>query len=262
MSKRRGLLSVALVALAVCGNARAATPSTMHPEPASLKVGDCLASTAPRCPGFLTTALKGAASSCKEVGGTLQAMNGPGLWTLDLNGDGHPEYLFELIASVSCDGAASLFDCGSLGCPKVLYEQRGGEWTMIAGIDAYDVDAIAVVPPIRPGEHGELVVGCSGTDPCPEVAHYTWTGASYDLEWLDVRGHRVDVASSVHGLYGLTRGIEVRATPERTAGVLAKYAADTEVAILGTVPGGAWYYVSPCNACDSGFIEKEAIRAK
>ena len=33
----------------------------------------------------------------------------------------------------------------------------------------------------------------------------------------------------------------------------------TEVAVIGSAEGGDYYYVSPCNACASGFVPRAAI---
>lgn len=72
-----------------------------------------------------------------------------------------------------------------------------------------------------------------------------------------MRGFRVDVASSVHGLYGLTGNTAVLATPTADSKVLGSYGPETEVAIIGQSKD---YYVSPCNACESGFVRKSSVR--
>jgi hypothetical protein len=43
--------------------------------------------------------------------------------------------------------------------------------------------------------------------------------------------------------------------------VIKHYDANTEVAIVGTAEQADYYYVSPCNACESGFVPKSAIGA-
>jgi len=43
------------------------------------------------------------------------------------------------------------------------------------------------------------------------------------------------------------------------ASVINRYDAGTEVAIVGTAYGAGYYYVSPCNACESGLVPKSAV---
>ena len=75
-----------------------------------------------------------------------------------------------------------------------------------------------------------------------------------------MRGFRVEVADSIHGLYGLTGDIVLRATPAASGVEIGRYGSDTIVAIVGTAEDGDWYYVSPCNACESGFMARAGIR--
>jgi hypothetical protein len=53
--------------------------------------------------------------------------------------------------------------------------------------------------------------------------------------------------------------VDVLAEPKSGAASVGHYDAGTEVAIVGTA--GDWYYVSPCNACESGFVLKSSLRA-
>ncbi len=75
-----------------------------------------------------------------------------------------------------------------------------------------------------------------------------------------MRGFRVEVADSIHGLYGLTGDTVLLATPVADGEEIGRYGPDTVVAVIGTAEDGGWYYVSPCNACDSGFIARAGIR--
>ncbi len=50
------------------------------------------------------------------------------------------------------------------------------------------------------------------------------------------------------------------ATPTAEGQVIGHYGPETEVAVIGTVAGADYYYVSPCNACDSGFVPRAAVR--
>ncbi len=214
-----------------------------------------------RCPAFLVLALAAGHETCREAGGRLVPVRVPQIWTLDVNGDGESEYLFDLGSNVGCEGAWSIFECGSLGCPQILYEERDGAWRDIAALGAGAADSIEVLAPAPGTPYRELRVGCTGEDPCSEVAYLAWSGEHYELERLEVRGHGVRVLGVVHGLRGLTGEVALRATPAPDAALLGRYAADTEVAILGEAQDAPYYYVSPCNACESGFIEKSAVRA-
>ncbi len=87
-----------------------------------------------RCPGVLRLAVAEAATTCREAGGKLLGVAEGVVWAMDVNGDGRDELAFDLEENVGCQDAASVFSCGSLGCPKGLYELRAGTWTMIASL--------------------------------------------------------------------------------------------------------------------------------
>ncbi len=183
------------------------------------------------------------------------------IWELDVNGDHEPETTFTLEGNVSCENAASVFSCGSLGCPTTLYQLQNGEWRAIGEIDTPTMRSVSVAR-ASPGQYGPLRVGCSpdDADDCVENWYYLWTGSSYEKSYLDVRGFRVDFANSIHGLHALNAFTRLLTVPEPGASFVARYPADTEVAIIGTTERGDYYYVSPCNACEGGFIEKSALR--
>lgn len=74
-----------------------------------------------------------------------------------------------------------------------------------------------------------------------------------------VRGFRVDLTDSVHGLHVLADETALLATPEPHGAEITRYGPGTEVAIIGTARGRDHYYVSPCNACEKGFVVKSAV---
>ncbi len=263
MFKRVLLLGVA----AVCVTAAAADlPPAATPELANnIEIAHCLnvltrgITRKPAiCPGFLVEPLKYALAACRDAGGTLLPVAPANVWTLDVNGDNKKEYSFEYEGNVSCDRAPSVFSCGSLGCPVTLYENFQGGWRAIGQVSSGGLQAIELLKTGAAGGYRDLRVGCGTGDPCVEFAHLHWTGATYEPQWLEVRGFKVTFGDSPYGLYSLTGDTAVLATPAPDATVLAHYGADTEVALLGTT--GAYYYVSPCNACESGFVPLTAVR--
>ena len=153
-----------------------------------------------RCPEFLIAPLTEAKQTCADVGGELRAGPTSDVWALDVDDDGRSEYAFELANNAYCDGAPSLFDCGSLGCGKTLY--RGTK--PIGQISAMSPDLIDVV------DNG-LRIRC--LEPCAETSVYEWNEDSYVVTHMEVRGHRVEVESSPHGLFGLTKAVDVLAEP-------------------------------------------------
>jgi hypothetical protein len=239
-----------------------------HAEPAAgIDVARCLQaiSTDARpdpqsCPAFLLDVIASAREQCAEAGGTLVPAHDAGLGAIDVDGNGALEYLLDQETVVGCAGAASLFSCGSLGCPKVLYEQRSdGGWRSIGVIDADAMSSIEVLAGRGAGEHRGLRVGCLGDDPCREYWYYAWRGERYEPERAEVGGAEVRFASSLHGLHALVSATDLLAGPAPGAAVIARYGEGTEVAVIGSAEGGDYYYVSPCNACASGFVPRAAI---
>jgi len=212
-----------------------------------------------QCPGFLFDALKQARQTCGDAGGELVAAATPDVWSIDVNGDGAAEYVFEYAGNVSCDGAWSVFDCGSLGCAKAIYQKHDGAWQAIAEIWADAPESIEVLATPASGNR-DLRVGCTGTAPCNEYWFYQWAGKQYERIYLEARGHRIDFDNSIHGLYGLVGETDVLAAPRAHGDAIGHYGSDTEVEIVGTAADADYYYVSPCNACDSGFVPKSAVR--
>jgi hypothetical protein len=75
---------------------------------------------------------------------------------------------------------------------------------------------------------------------------------------IDVRGNWVDIANG--GLWTLVTDVGVLAAPSPDAAVLERYPKGTEVVVLGNARDGQYKYVSPCNACQNGFIDPAALR--
>jgi hypothetical protein len=210
-----------------------------------------------RCPKPLREAVTEAATTCRDAGGTLSGTAAGNVWSIDVNGDERQELAFELDGNVQCEGAYSVFSCGSLGCPKSLYELRNGEWTVIGSIYASVPEELTLGGAAAADGHRTLEV-CA-KEKCAERWFYEWLGATYDGTRLEVLGAKVDVAGSIHGLYPLAAATTLRATPAANGADAGRYEAGTDVAIIGTTEGGDYYYVSPCNACDSGFAPRSAV---
>lgn len=210
-----------------------------------------------RCPSALRAAIVEAQATCGDAGGTLAGADEGDVWAIDVDSDGRSELAFDLGGNVTCTGAWSLFSCGSLGCPKILYELRNGAWTNIASLSASSAEQVALGSARSADGHRTLEV-CP-QDGCPERWFYEWRDRSYDVTRAEIRGARVDIAGSVHGLHPLAAATTVHATPRADGTGLGSYDAGTDVAIIGTAGGGDWYYVSPCNACESGFVPRSSV---
>lgn len=213
-----------------------------------------------RCPGFIVSALAEARTTCRDVGGKLVVAPQTALWAIDVNADGQSEYLFDYTQNVGCEGAASVFSCGSLGCGLSLFARSGGQWKIIGNLPDL-LAAIETVPAAR-GGFADLRVGC-GEAGCAEYQQHRWNGSGYELAGYEVRGHAVDIPAERGQLWMLTRDVEVLAEPKRGAKVLRRYKARTEVTemvILGKARAAPYLYVSPCNACESGFVEQTLLR--
>jgi hypothetical protein len=209
-----------------------------------------------RCPAALRQAVAEAQSTCRDVGGKLSGADEGNVWGIDVNGDGRQEPAVELESNVVCRDVSSLFSCGSLGCPKALYELRDGTWTVIGGIWAAAPEQVELAT--RGNDDHRALQVCSEDD-CRERWIYEWLGTTYEATRVEVRGAGVDMADSIHGLYPLAAAATLRAAPIEDAPEVGRYAAGTEVEIIGTAEGGEYYYVSPCNACESGFVQRSAV---
>lgn len=196
---------------------------------------------------------------CASAGGYLAPGPRPILTGIDVNGDGRHEFLFRLDENVTCEGAWSVFSCGSLSCPFTLYEERGSAWRPIGAIEADAPESIALIGTARIDGYLQLRVGCLGGGTCTEYSFYSWVGDHYEHTHMEARGFRVDVARSLHGLYPLVSETALLAAPAADGIVIDRYHGNTEVAIIGTAARGDYYYVSPCNTCERGFVHKSDV---
>lgn len=259
MTQRVSLVSGLLLALVACG----APGQPQHPTQATgLSPAACVAALAAgtqpdaaRCPAFLQRAVAEARAMCTEAGGKLEGAADADVWRLDVDDDGHDEVAFEMNGNVTCVDAYSLFECGSLGCPKTLYAQRDGGWEPIAAIFAFGPEGIDITA-ARVGGHRTLRT-CSAGPPCVEFVYYEWQGKQYEVTRLEVRGVKVERTSAKRTLRPLVAAADVKATPGSQSETVGHYDEGTDVVILGT--SGGFYYVSPCNACQSGFVPTSAI---
>lgn len=221
-----------------------------------IDLATCAAEVGAGCPSFVLAEAADMKKTCSEVGGTLVPAGEPLFWQLDVDADGRNEYLVDLTENLACSAAASIFSCGSLGCPYILYRERHGGWAAVGYVDARDAPRIEVLA----GSAGPATLrgGCFGVTPCDELTSYTWTGAAYEASVIEVRGQRVAVAPD--GLWTLTRDIAVLAVPETGAATLGEYPAGADVVVLGDAADPAYKFISPCNACASGFVPADALR--
>ena len=253
---------VLLLLAAAVPCALALRPASSHAVIATdIAAADCLAPEhdSAECPTFLIDALNDARQLCSEGGGRIAASHEPSIWAIDVDGDGAAEYILDNQTLARCEGAWSIFGCGSLGCPKTLHQKRDGAWQAVGQFWADAPESVHVLETPADGNR-DLRIGCAYEDPCPEYWYAQWTNGHYERTYLEVRGRRVEFADSIHGLYGLTREIDVLDAPARDATVIGHYGPETEVEIVGTAAGADYYYVSPCNACASGFVPKSAVR--
>jgi hypothetical protein len=208
------------------------------------------------CPSFIVTTLIDARNTCREVGGKIRAYPPTKLWSIDVNADGQPEYLFDYSQNVGCDDAESVFSCGSLGCGLSLFAWKDGQWRIIGNLPN-EPSAIEVIPASGHDGYTDLRAACAG---CVEIKHYRWSGHTYALAGFEVRGHAVDIPAVRGQLWMLTSDVAVLAEPKHDAKALDHYKARTEVVILGKARKASYFYVSPCNACEPGFVEQALLR--
>ena len=256
-------LLVCAAATACDGNAQPVQATLLT----SVSPAHCVASLAGRtaadplrCPGALRAALVLAETICREAGGKLAGADQGLVFAMDVNDDGRDELAFDLEGNASCEDAWSVFSCGSLGCPKALYELRDGEWAVIGQLSATVPEEVTLAP--RAARDGYRTLEVCAPQDCTERWIYERLGTAYDAPRVEVRGARVDVAGSIHGLYSLVAATTVSAAPAAGAPEVGRYDMGTDVAILGTLEGGEYYYVSPCNACESGFVPKAAVAVR
>jgi hypothetical protein len=175
--------------------------------------------------------------------------------SLDIDGDGQMEYLYEIGANFQCDSAASLFSCGSSDCPWSLYRRERGQWRSIGAIYG---SRISVVPGKMP--HPDLKVLCDDTNKC-DSATYRWNGSRYEEGESRVRGFTIQrLGSPLQGkLITLQRKVRVLAEPRSGSRSIGEYGKGALFAIGGQAKGSDYLYVSPCNACENGFVRKREL---
>ncbi|HET7924942.1 MAG TPA: hypothetical protein VFL30_08585 [Rhodanobacteraceae bacterium] len=130
-----------------------------------------------RCPSALRGAVAEAQAMCRQAGGTFTGAAEGNVWAIDVNADGRNELAFSLADNLSCTGASSLFACGSLRCPKSLYELRDGAWQIVGSISAETPEQVTLGPAASDGHHSLEV--CS-QDRCAERRIYEWQGKNYE----------------------------------------------------------------------------------
>ena len=137
-----------------------------------------------------------------------------------------------------------------------MYELRGGAWQVIAALPTTGPERVEVGAPSRDG-YGTLAI-CA-QDPCVERSFYEWRDGSYERTRVEVRGARVVFAAHSGDLRPLFATTAVLAAPSADAAEVGRYEARVDVAIIGTAETADYYYVSPCNACESGFVPTSAV---
>jgi hypothetical protein len=263
-SLHRSLSAALLLFTALCAAESRAQPATAT-QMTGISPAHCIASLergAPadliRCPTALGEAVAEADARCREAGGALEGVGQGNVWAIDVNDDGRSELAFELDGNLTCTDAWSLFSCGSHDCPKTLYELRSGSWTAVGSIAAAWPEQVTLGAARSTDGHRSLEVCVQ--DDCSERWIYEWQGARYDTTRGEIRGTRIEIADSITGLHTLAAATTVRAAPRATGADVGRYEAGTDVAIIGTA--GDWYYVSPCNACESGFVPRAAVTVR
>jgi hypothetical protein len=131
-----------------------------------------------RCPSALRDAIAEARTMCRDAGGELSGATEGTVWAIDVNDDGRSELAFELDGNVTCSEAWSLFSCGSLACPKALYELRNGSWAVVGNIAAESPEQLRLGSARSVDGHRSIEV-CAQRD-CRERSIYEWRGESYE----------------------------------------------------------------------------------
>jgi hypothetical protein len=140
---------------------------------------------------------------------------------------------------------------------RALYELRDGQWQTIGGLSASAPEHVELTDPVSADGYATLAV-CA-QDPCVERWFQEWRDGSYQGTHVEVRGVRVVFAEHAGDLRPLLAATAVLAAPSADATEVGRYEAGVDVVIIGTAATADYYYVSPCNACESGFIPKSAI---
>ena len=132
-----------------------------------------------RCPTPLRLAVAEAQRACRDQGGKLAGAVEGDVWAIDVNADRRNEIMFALDGNVTCTDAWNLFSCGTLRCPRSLYELRDGTWTAVGDISAESPEQVTLGATQAADGHHALEV-CA-RDRCSERSIYEWIGARYEV---------------------------------------------------------------------------------
>jgi hypothetical protein len=122
-------------------------------------------------PAALIEATEEASALCTALGGTPGILDGY-MQTLDLNGDGHADFLTDL-ARLECEGARAVF-CGPSGCPVAawLSEPDGGHVRFDLGrMQGFEIGEGE--PPPLVARHAAVSCGPDATAPCTRTWRFT-----------------------------------------------------------------------------------------
>lgn len=131
-----------------------------------------------RCPTPLRLAVAEAQRACSEAGGKLAGAAEGDVWAIDVNADRRNELMFTLDDNVTCTDAWNLFSCGTMPCPRALYELRDGTWTVIGNISTESPEQVTLGTTQAADGHRSLEV-CA-RDRCRERTIYQWVGSRYE----------------------------------------------------------------------------------
>lgn len=113
-------------------------------------------------PPPVARAAAAAMADCRSAGGTPRLM--PAFEaTLDLNGDGQPDYVHDF-TGLDCQGAASFF-CGSAGCPLAVFLSPGYRPNPLGHAQGWTVDRSGALPVMVLALHGSSC-GRAGVEAC------------------------------------------------------------------------------------------------
>ena len=133
-----------------------------------------------RCPTPLRAAIAEAQTACREAGGKLVGATEGDVWAIDVNADRRNELMFALDGNVTCTEAWNLFACGTVRCPRSLYELRDGMWTVVGSISAESPEQVTLGTTQAADGHRSLEV-CARAR-CAERSVYEWVGSRYEAK--------------------------------------------------------------------------------
>jgi len=138
-----------------------------------------------RCPTALRLAVAEAQRSCADKGGQLTGVAEGDVWAIDVNADSRNELLFSLEGNVTCTEPWNLFACGTMRCPRNLYELRNGRWSVVGNIAADSPEQVRLGAAQAADGHRSLEV-CA-RDRCSEPSIYEWVGSRYEATRVAAR---------------------------------------------------------------------------